>query len=556
MSRSIAVLVCFLLAACSHAEPPRAPAPAAAQQRWVDSIYNRLGDDERIGQLIMVAAYSGGPKSTENIPEIEWLLRAHQIGGLIFMQGGPARQADLTNRYQQMAQVPLLIAMDAEWGLGMRLDSVWNFPRQMLLGAADDSGMAHLLGMAVAYQCKRLGVHIDFAPVVDVNNNPGNPVINSRSFGENKVRVARLGIAYMKGLQEGGVMACAKHFPGHGDVSVDSHKDLPVIAKSRAALDTLELYPFRELIKAGVQSVMVAHLAVPALERELHVPTTLSKKTVTGLLKTSLGFNGLVFTDALNMQGVAKYFAPGEADLRAFLAGNDVLLFSQDVPAAIAKIRAAVVSGKISRADLEARVKKILTAKWNAGLSKVTPIAREGAVRDLNLYTADFNKGAAEKAITMVRDHNRLVPVKNSGRHVLQIFLGAKNGAYAAQPDGFSDFYVDLAADKAAAGPAERMINQEQWDAVVVTVCGLSQNPANHYGLNAAAQSFLDKVKSKPNVIVAVMGNAYALQYVCDAATLVCGYEENAWTIAALRRLVAGEINAAGHLPVTPPCLK
>src|SRR5690606_9619467 len=240
-----------------------------------------------------------------------------------------------------------------------------------------DSLLMYQVGAAIAAQCKRLGVHINFAPVIDVNNNPANPVINVRSFGEDKTRVARMGIAYMHGLQRNGVMACAKHFPGHGDTDVDSHKDLPVIKKSLAQLDTLELYPFRELIRAGVQSIMVAHLEIPALEQEKNVPTTLSKNTVTNLLKEKMGFRGIVFTDAMNMQGVTKYFEPGEADLRAFLAGNDVLLFSQDVPVAIRKIKEALQQRKVTEADLEQRVKKILAAKYDAGLARRQPVEVE-----------------------------------------------------------------------------------------------------------------------------------------------------------------------------------
>ena len=354
--RSLLVLFSLFIA---FAAPAQVPNPVN-QQRWVDSVYNRLTPRERIGQLFMVAAYSGGKNFNEE--KITQLVGAGQVGGLIFMQGGPARQALLTNKYQALAKVPLLLAMDAEWGLGMRLDSVQNYPRQMMLGATRDTVLMYRIGAAIAAQCRRLGVHVNFAPDIDVNNNPANPVINTRSFGENKYEVARMGIAYMRGLQNNGVMACAKHFPGHGNTNVDSHKDLPVISSSRASLDSLEFYPFRSLIRAGVQSAMVAHLEVPALEKEPKIPTTLSRNTITQVLKKELGFTGLVFTDALNMEGVAKYFAPGEVDLRAFVAGNDVLLFSQDVPAAIAKIEAAMKDGQVTDAMVETSVKKILTA--------------------------------------------------------------------------------------------------------------------------------------------------------------------------------------------------
>ena len=383
---------------------------SAARIKWVDSVYGALTEDERIGQLFMVAAYSGGKNYNEDT--VTKLINAHQIGGLIFMQGGPVRQAMLTNKYQALAHTPLLIAMDGEWGLGMRLDSVKSFPREMMLGATNDSGLVYRLGMAIGLQCQRMGVNIDFAPDVDVNNNAANPVINSRSFGEDKVRVARLGTAFMLGLQEMGVIACAKHFPGHGDTNVDSHKDLPLITKSLEQLDTLELYPFKKLIAAGVKSVMVAHLEVPALDTAEHVPTTLSRNAVTNLLKNQLGYRGLVITDALNMAGVTKYFPAGDADLRAFEAGNDILLFSQDVPSALLKIRAALDSNIIPQSALEASVRKILAAKFDAGLANWKDIDTTDLTNDLNKYVDPMRAQTAKAAITVVSDENHLSPAR------------------------------------------------------------------------------------------------------------------------------------------------
>jgi beta-glucosidase-like glycosyl hydrolase len=502
----------------------------------------------------MVAAYSGGPNM--NAARIEQLIRAHQIGGLIFMQGGPERQANLTNRYQQMAQVPLLIAMDAEWGLGMRLDSVRNLSRQMMIGAADDTTLAYAVGMAVAYQCKRLGVHVNFAPVVDVNNNPANPVINARSFGENKYKVARLGIAYMRGMQDYGIMACAKHFPGHGDVSVDSHLDMPVISKSRAQLDSLELYPFREMIRAGVKSMMIAHLAVPTLEQEEHVPTTLSKNTVTGLLKNELGFGGLIFTDALDMKGVTKYFSAGEADVRAFIAGNDVLLFSQDVPTAITKIKAALSKGQVSRQDFETRVKKILAAKYVAGLHSFRPISTTNITNDLNQYTPGVNQRIADAAMTVVRDKAKLLPVK-AGSKVLYIGLGGalSQDALATLRTRAASVEMVTIPKGSSTTPAEMQIKNNKFDVIVIGVHGLSFYPGINYGLDSGVLRFLSKASTQPKTIIALMGNAYALKYVCDAGTLVVGYEDTEWTNASLLTVLNGTLLPRGTLPVTPPCL-
>ncbi|MBX9449581.1 MAG: hypothetical protein KL787_07670 [Taibaiella sp.] len=342
------------------------------KNKWVDSVYQSLNQDQRIGQLFMVAAYSGGEKYNE--PAITKLIQEHQIGGLIFMQGTAEAQARQTNKYQGISHIPLLIGMDAEWGLGMRLKGVRNFPRQMMLGAARDEALVYEMGALIAEQCQRLGVHINFAPDIDINNNPKNPVINFRSFGEDKSWVARLGLAYMKGMQDHQVLACAKHFPGHGDVDIDSHLDLPVINKTKAELDSLELYPFKVLADSGVASVMVAHLSVTQLEPVPNLPTTLSYQVVTKLLQEELKYQGLIITDALNMEGVTKYYEPGEVDFKAFRAGNDILLFSEDVPLAVGKIRKEIQSGNLTEARLAYSVKKILGAKFDVGLHKPVPI--------------------------------------------------------------------------------------------------------------------------------------------------------------------------------------
>jgi len=513
--------------------------------RWADSVYRRLSETERIGQLFMVAAYSGGDKF--NQPLIEQLIAARQIGGIIFMQGTAEKQAELTNKYQEMAQVPLLIGMDAEWGLGMRLTGVKNYPRQMMIGATRDTGLMYAIGKASAEQCKRLGVHINFAPDIDVNNNPANPVINFRSFGEDKEQVAAMGIAYMKGLQENGVMACAKHFPGHGDVATDSHLELPRIGKSMESLEATELYPFRKLIEAGVQSVMIAHLDVPAIEPEPHLPTTLSHKAVTGLLREKMGFDGLIFTDALNMKGVTKYFPDGETDLRAFLAGNDVLLFSQDVPLAIRKIQQAIREGRVTEAELKSRVIKILCAKYSAGLDHIKPIRADHATEDINRQTEDIWQNVARKAVTLVKDDNALLEK-----------LADKNTkiACASLADTTDPFITLLSSDL----PGIQLLHNPaaataaKYDAVILSVQASPLYPGKdgHYGLSQQAVSRLEALSRLPNVIVVAFGNAYALQFACNAGTLIAGYEGNPHSYKAVADVLTGRLIAPGKLPVTP----
>ena len=378
---------------------------------WVEQVMSSLNLEQRIAQLFMVAAYSN--KGVSHQQEIENLITKYQIGGLMFMQGGPIRQLHLTNTYQSLSKVPLMIAQDAEWGLSMRIDSTIRYPWQMTLGAIQDVSLIYQMGLDIAEQCRRLGVHINFAPVVDVNSNPKNPIINNRSFGENPFRVAQHSLAYMQGLQDGDVMACAKHFPGHGDTDSDSHKTLPTINHSYEILDTVDLIPFKTLFDKGLGSVMVAHLHIPALDDTDSLASTLSSKVVTGLLKDTLAFEGLVFTDALNMKGVSKFYEPGEVDLKALLAGNDVLLFAEDVPKAIEKIKEAIFNKAISEEEINSRCRKILMAKKWLGLDEKVHLNASDLIQDLNIKRYDvLNRKLVEKSMTVLQNTDDLLPLK------------------------------------------------------------------------------------------------------------------------------------------------
>lgn len=522
------------------------------KQKWVDSVYKKLNTDERIGQLFMVAAYSGGPKANQDA--IETLIKNHQIGGLIFMQGGPVRQANLTNKYQAMAQVPLLLSMDAEWGLGMRLDSVMNFPRQMMIGATRDTNLMYQVGKAVAYQCRRLGVHVNFAPDVDINNNANNPVINSRSFGENKYLVTQLGRAYMKGLQDNGVMACLKHFPGHGNTATDSHKDLPIINRTLAELQEVELYPFKRLIDEGAQSVMIAHLEVPALEKGFRIPTTLSYNTVTNLLKKELGFKGLTFTDALNMDGVAKYFQPGEVDLKAFLAGNDVLLFSQNVPVAIAKIKAAMTAGQIKESDLQERVKKILAAKYDYKLHQFTPINTSNITQDLNQFTQKLRHEVAAAAATLVRDENSILEkLAKPNQKIQYIGVNTNNSELSGE---LAKKFPGIVSNWLPAGSSIPTIDKtckdlNKFDLTIVAIHRANMYPTKNYGLDAGILSFLRQVQNHPKVIIVLMGNAYIMKNICETKSALVMYEDDSISQRAAAEVLSGSIIPKGSLPVS-----
>ena len=550
--RKILLVAAAVLCIISQAAAQKRQADNFGRQRWVDSVYNALNEKERIGQLFMIAAYSGGKNYNEDA--VTKLIAAHQVGGLIFMQGGAGRQAVLTNRYQHMAQTPLLIGMDGEWGLGMRLDSIKNFPRQMMLGATRDTAIMYRMGCAIAAQCKRLGVHVDFAPDVDVNNNAANPVINTRSFGQDKVWVSRMGISYMRALQYNGVMACAKHFPGHGNTSVDSHKDLPVVAQSLEQMDTLELYPFRQLIAAGVKSIMIAHLQVPALDNTAHMPTTLSKNVVTNLLRNKLGFTGLVFTDAMNMQGVTKYFSSGDADLMAFKAGNDVLLFSQDVPTALTKIKNAIDSGSIPMAMLETSVKKILGAKYDAGLATFKDIDPTNITADLNQAIDPIRAQVAKGAITLVKDDNRILTKLNENMRVGYIGINASKSTplYTALDDVFNNIKPEWLPKGSSADSAQKILeHMYKYDATIIAVHDLNFTPGNNYGLSDEALGFLQQAACRNNVMIVLLGNAYTTQYFCGASSVLVGYEDDTITENTVADVLLKKIKAKGKLPVT-----
>ncbi len=561
MSRFFRLVASFTLflsfaAHCIQAQPVYRGKPRRVtdtkKERWADSVYEALTMEERIGQLFMVAAYSGGKKYNED--QITELLSRHQIGGLIFMQGGPARQAILTNKYQQMAQVPLLIGMDAEWGLGMRLDSVKPMPRQMMLGATGNADIVYKMAAAIAAQCNRMGVHINFAPDVDVNNNPSNPVINSRSFGENKVLVSKLGRAYVRGLQQNGVMACAKHFPGHGNTSADSHNELPLITRSLPELDSLELYPFRQMIAEKVKSIMVAHLEVPALESTPHIPTTLSYPAITDLLRNRMHYDGLVITDALNMKGLTTYFEPGDADLRAFAAGNDILLFPQDVPTAIAKIKAAMDSGFITEQMLANSVRKILAAKYDAGLARWRNISLHNLVHDLNKDVDSIRARSARAAITLVRDNNQMLRKLNGTMNLGYFGINASETTplYEMLEDRFDNIGVYWLPKGSGTEKTQEMLdNMAQYGAAIVVVHNVSFSPNHNYGLGDEAIALLQKAACMRNVLIVLMGNAYATQYFCGAGSVIVGYEDDTLTEQAMGKVLLKKLQPRGVMPVT-----
>src|SRR5690606_39182461 len=390
MRQLICLLTLFLAytSLFSQTTNPLLSTDLAAQQKWVDSLYNQMSLEEKIGQLFMVQAFSNKGLAHENL--ISQLITNYKIGGIIFSKGDPVSQARINNIFQEASKIPLLIGMDAEWGLSMRLENTYAFPWNMTLGAIKDNALIEQVGKQMGEHCKRLGVHFNFAPVVDINTNPINPIIGNRSFGEDRDNVTEKASAFMKGMQSVGVLANAKHFPGHGDTDSDSHKTLPTITFNEKRIDSIELYPYRKLIAEGLSSVMVAHLNVPSLESRPGFPSSLSKNIVTNILKERLQFQGLIFTDALNMKGASNFSNSADVDLAAFMAGNDVLLISEDIQKGIDRIVLAYEAKEITEERLAHSVKKILMAKYKVGLNNYIPIETKNIVADLNRLEDDL----------------------------------------------------------------------------------------------------------------------------------------------------------------------
>jgi beta-glucosidase-like glycosyl hydrolase/CubicO group peptidase (beta-lactamase class C family) len=523
-----------------------------AQSNWVDSVFQSLTFEERLGQLFMVAAYSN--KDQAHINEISNLIQTENLGGIIFFQGGPQRQARLTNLYQAQAKTPLFIAMDAEWGISMRLDSVPDFPKAMTLGAIQDNKLIYKMGEEMARQFKELRMHINFAPVVDVNSNPENPVIGYRAFGGNKELVAKRAVSYMKGLQDHGVIANAKHFPGHGDTETDSHYALPVIKHSEKRIWDIDLYPYERLFKEDLMSVMVAHLNIPSLDPEENSTTSLSKKVVTDLLQKRMNFQGLIFTDALNMRGVAKGNLPGEVDVKALLAGNDVLLYSMDVPKAKILIKKAVEDGLISEAEIDRRVKKILKAKYWAGLDKFVPINTFQLTHRLHSHETDeIIEELYANAITVASNKDDLIPFKQLElKKFASLSIGDEGKTfqkYLSKYSKFEHFSIPKAANETSHYNAIKQL--EDFDVVVIGLMGVTNSPSRKFGISPSDIQLIRDLAKRQKVVTVLFGNAYAAQSLEGLGNVVLAYENNEMTQMLSPQILFGARNALGILPVS-----
>lgn len=543
----------------SHYYPPAKNTTEAGEIRlgaWADSVYNTLSLEERIAQLMMILVYTHRDQSYYR--SIERLVTQQKVGGLAFFKGGPLAQAKMTNYYQSKAQTPLLIAMDAEWGPSMRLDSTIVYPRQMTLGAISNEFLIYEFGIEVARQLKRLGVHVNFAPVVDINNNPSNPVINNRSFGECRYNVTRKSVAYMKGLQDGGIMANAKHFPGHGDTDSDSHHTLPFIKHSREIIDSIHLFPFRHMINNGLMSVMVAHLEIPALDPTPKQASTLSYPIVTELLQNEMGFKGLIFTDALDMKGVSDYFKPGELELKALQAGNDIMLLPENVPLAIKTIKQAVENGSISEELVNQKCRKVLYYKEIMGLNKYTPVDTRNLHKDLNSNRArQLNRRLIEASMTVLKNEDELIPIKRPDTlKIAALAIGAgKNNPFQATLSNYAGIELFSIGKEPSKAEADRLLqNLKKFNLVVVSFHSTSFAARRNYGINDKSIELLQRIAAETPVVVSLFANPYALasfRRVPNVKAFVVAHQEGKLYEEAAAQVIFGALPAKGKLPVS-----
>lgn len=518
-------------------------------EQWADSIYNKMSFDEKVGQLFMVAAYSG--KDEEHFAAVDKLIAENKIGGLIFFKGTPIKQAKLTNRFQSKSKIPLFIGIDAEWGLSMRLDSTTRYPWNMTLGAIQDRNLIEKMGRQLGYQTKRIGAQFNFAPVIDINTNPKNPVIGFRSFGENKEKVTDYASSLMKGMHQSGIFSTGKHFPGHGDSSTDSHHTLPTISFSKERMDDIEFYPYKRLFAEGMSSVMVAHLNVPSLETRKNFPTSISYNVVTNILQKELGFNGLIFTDALNMKGASDFMKPGEIDLEAFLAGNDILLFPENVPYAFDKICIAYQDGFISEERLERSVKKILKYKFMSGLNKYKPIEIKNLYNEINKPDNEALKYELyENAITVLKNTNDVLPIRNiENKRIAYVKIGEdETGIFLKTLKKYADVTEVSDTDISSLNEKLKFYNQ------IIIGYHKPDKAWKVQEISDKEVQWIDEISKNNNVILASFTKPYLLselKSIDEIEGIVLTYQSGPISQEVAAELFFGAFEAKGKLPVS-----
>ena len=511
-------------------------------EKYADSLYQQLSLDEKIGQLYIVALYNN--RGEEEIQKIRNLVEKEKIGGLILMQDDAEKHINLLNEFQGKSRIKMMIGIDGEWGLFQRFPAAHKFPWAMTLGAIQDNSLIYEMTSKIAEDCKRMGIYWDFAPVVDVNTNPSNPIIGNRSFGSDINNVISKGLAYAQGLQDHGVLASMKHFPGHGDTNTDSHLDLPVVSHNLERLNSVELAPFKALLDKKIGGVMVAHLYVPTLEKKKGIPASVSFEIITNLLKNTYQYKGLIITDALNMNAIAKKFSPGEIDLRAFKAGNDIMLFSQDVPSGKTLIKSAFEKGEISENRLAESVKKILKTKFLLGLQDLKPINPENINVDLNNTShAEISEKLYANAITLLKDEKNLLPLSCSKTYY---YLPLEEAP-------FQTFVENLNFGTTINLISKEEISQIPENSTVIVGFHKDNSTAyKPYKISQNGKDILTELSKKQNVILDVFGSPYALKDIdiASISTILVSYENNDLSMKASAKALLGKTKISGKLPV------
>jgi beta-glucosidase-like glycosyl hydrolase/CubicO group peptidase (beta-lactamase class C family) len=523
------------------------------QALWADSVLATMTLEQKIGQLFMIAAFSN--RNENDYRRVEEQIRKYHIGGVIFFQGNPLKQAELTNRYQSAATIPLLIGIDGEWGLGMRLDDAFSFPKAITLGATVDANLIEKMGFEIGKQCKRLGVHINFAPDADINSNPKNPVINYRSFGESVSNVTNLSLAYARGMRKANVMGSAKHFPGHGDTGEDSHYALPVLNHTRKHIDEVETMPFKAMIEDSIASVMIGHLHVPQLDNSPNTPASVSEKIIKEYLQRDMNFNGLVVTDALNMRGLLKYFPTGAAEVKAFQAGNDLLLQTGNLDVAYGALHQKILDSTLSVNDLDHKVKKVLMSKYWVGLNKYKPIDFSNLLLDLNnQQSKDLTQKIFDKAATVVKDDEGLIPLANSQNvsYASLSIAGKADNVFQKTMSYYSNITnYDIPFKPSKSSDWTWVVEQAaQKDLVIVGVHEMHNLDSRNFGVVPETIKIIRELQKQTKVVVCVFGNPYSLKLFDEFETVICGFEDEAEAHIAVANIIFGVNGASGKIPV------
>lgn len=524
------------------------------EHAWVDSVFNSLTPKERIAQLFMVRAHSNLGQSY--IDSVARVIEEEQLGGVVVFQGTPEGHVEMINRYQKLTKVPLLTSIDGEWGLGMRLpDEAISYPYQMTLGAIQEDELLRKMGNEIGKDLKRMGIHFNFAPTVDINNNPKNPVIGFRSFGDDKYKVTDKSEAYTNGLMDEGVLASIKHFPGHGDTDVDSHFDLPQLNFTRERLDEVELFPFKELIDRGAPSVMVGHMHIPALDDEPHVSSSISRKIITDLLKNEMGFKGLIVTDAMSMKGVRKHFPGTEADVRTLQAGSDLLELSENSGKAIAAIEEALAAGELSQEEVDEKVKRVLATKYWLGLDKYQPTSTENLLEDIQREESkELVSALAEKAITVVNSKKGIDDFSpESKTAIVRIGIDENQDFESILSEKLEDVeFYGISEDEDETSLNELLEKLNGYEQTVLAVHDKNARPRYALDYSDNMIRFMESAANE-NTITVLFTSPYILDElpVSKSASLVLGYQNDGFMQRAAAKVILKEIDPSGKLSVT-----